>query len=189
MSLSLTRTGTGAAEVNEPVLVYDTSGPWGDPSVSVDVYDGLPALRRQWIVDRDDVVEYDGRQIKPIDDGYNTAEARDLARGKRNGKFESFPGLRRRPLKAKSGGAVTQLGYARRGIVTPEMEFIALRENMGREQAFASSADRSALSFQHKGESFGASLPGFVTPEFVRDEVARGRAIIPRISTIRKASR
>jgi phosphomethylpyrimidine synthase len=99
---------------------------------------------------------------------------------KDKGRLDPFPGTRRRPLRAKPGRAVTQMHYAKRGIVTPEMEFIALRENIGRKRAFESAKnDRSALNFQHAGQSFGASLPSHITPEFVRDEVARGRAIIP----------
>src|SRR2546430_314458 len=98
--------------------------------------------------------------------------------------LEPFPGLRRAPLRARAGACVTQMHYAKRGHITPEMEFVALRENMGREAALHSARehardDRSSLLHQHRGESFGASLPEFVTPEFVRSEVARGRAIIP----------
>ncbi len=120
----------------------------------------------------------------PQDDGYLTEGAAEFARVKDRGRLEPFPGLRRAPLRAKAGACVTQMHYARRGVVTPEMEFVALRENMGREQALHamrehSRDDRSSLFHQHRGESFGAAVPEFVTPEFVRDEVARGRAIIP----------
>src|SRR6185295_1195499 len=95
-------------------------------------------------------------------------------------RLESFPGLKRKARKTANGAAVTQLAYARRGIVTAEMEFIAIRENLGREQAFESAGgERSNIGFQHTGESFGASIPKYITPEFVRDEIARGRAIIP----------
>jgi phosphomethylpyrimidine synthase len=177
--LNPTRSVNNTLEENAPVRVYDSSGAYGDPSIKCNSTDGLAALRREWIVGRGDVEEYVGREIQPQDDGYLTENAREYARN--NDRFEAFPGLRRLPLRAKSGQAVTQIAYARRGIITPEMEFIAIRENLGRQAAFeaAANGDRSALNFQHKGESFGASVPGFVTPEFVRDEVARGRAIIP----------
>jgi phosphomethylpyrimidine synthase len=190
-----TRNFDNTLEENPPVRVYDTSGPYGDPSIRCDVREGLPALRRDWIVARDDVEEYEGRELQPIDDGYLTFDAANQARQKEKGRLEDFPALRRTPLRAKPGHCVTQMHYARRGIITPEMEFIAIRENLGR---FMECADLSALSkaatsrrtpnteaprdsllHQHKGQSFGASIPEYVTPEFVREEVARGRAIIP----------
>jgi phosphomethylpyrimidine synthase len=179
--LNVTRGLNGSIEENEPVRVYDSSGPWGDPSVSCSVHDGLAALRRDWIVSRGDVEEYEGREVLPRDDGYLTEGAREYALEKEKGRLEPFPGTRRRPLRARAGHAVTQMHYARRGIITPEMEFIAIRENMGRTGVFeaATNGDRSSLSFQHAGQSFGANLPSRITPEFVRDEVARGRAIIP----------
>jgi phosphomethylpyrimidine synthase len=164
---------------NPPVRVYDTSGPWGDPSVNCDVTEGLPALRREWILARADVEEYEGREQKPIDDGYLTFDAANRARVKDVGKLEDFPALLRSPLRAKPGACVTQLHYARKGIITPEMEFIAIRENLGRMNQLAQSDDRSSVFHQHNGASFGAAIPQFVTPEFVREEVARGRAIIP----------
>ena len=181
ISQAQTRTFNGTLEENPPVRVYDTSGPWGDPLFQGDVRDGLPAMRRDWIVGRDDVEEYQGRETKPIDDGYLTFDAADLARHKDKGRLEDFPALRRTPLRAKSGRCVTQMHYARQGIITPEMEFIAIRENLGRETAFNArlDGDRDSLQHQHRGESFGAAIPEYVTPEFVRDEVARGRAIIP----------
>lgn len=127
-------------EKNEPFRVYDTSGPYTDENYTVDLTQGLPALRRNWIIERGDVEEYDGREIKAVDNGYKDAN------DPRN--FEgTFPGLKRKPLRAKAGKNVTQMHYARQGIVTPEMEFIAIREGMD--------------------------------PEFVRKEVAEGRAIIP----------
>src|SRR6185503_2413816 len=116
---------------NPPVRVYDTSGPWGDPSANCDVRSGLPTPRRDWIMDRGDVEEYQGRDIKPIDDGYLTFDAANQARHKEKGRLEDFPALTRTPLRAKSGRCVTQMHYARRGIITPEMEFIAIRENLG----------------------------------------------------------
>ncbi|QQS45893.1 MAG: phosphomethylpyrimidine synthase ThiC [Acidobacteriota bacterium] len=181
ISLNLTKGFDGRIEVNDPVRVYETSGPWGDPAFKGDVRDGLPAPRRGWILERGDVEEYEGRKVQPIDNGYRSPEEAKYAREKASGRLEEFPGLRRQPLRAKAGRAVTQMHYARQGVVTPEMEFIAIRENLGREKALETmrNGDRSDLKFQHPGQSFGASIPQFVTPEFVRDEVARGRAIIP----------
>ncbi|REJ75458.1 MAG: phosphomethylpyrimidine synthase ThiC [Acidobacteria bacterium] len=174
----------GSIEENHPVRVYDTSGPWTDPDQKCDVREGLPQLRRNWILEREDVEEYEGREVLPQDNGYLTAGAEEIAKIKDRGALEEFPALRRPPLRAKSGRAVTQMYYAKQGIVTPEMEYIAIRENLGRQIAFeamqkANGDERDSLYHQHKGESFGASLPDYVTPEFVRDEVARGRAIIP----------
>ena len=179
VSLNVTKGFNGQIEVNEPVRVYETSGPWGDPQFKGDVRDGLPALRRQWIIERGDVEEYEGRSVKPEDNGYRSSEEANYAAQKTKGKLEEFPGLRRQPLRAKAGHNVTQMHYARKGIITPEMEYVAIRENLGREAAFEAMNDRSKLNYQHQGESFGASLPSHVTPEFVRAEVARGRAIIP----------
>ncbi len=159
------------------VRVYDTRGPWADPAQSCDVREGLPPLRLQWILNRGDTVEYEGREVQPQDNGYLSFKHADQAQGRV--RWESFSGLKRRPRKAISG-SVTQLAYARKGIITPEMEFIAIRENLGREQAYQAATDnRSNVRFQHAGESFGASIPKYITPEFVRDEIARGRAIIP----------
>ncbi|TIM54104.1 phosphomethylpyrimidine synthase ThiC [Mesorhizobium sp.] len=143
-----------------PVTVYDSSGPYTDADAPIDIDEGLPRLRESWIAARGDVERYDGRIVKPEDNGFVSGER----------LTPEFP-VRHRPLKAKNGNAVTQLAYARAGIVTPEMEFVALRENVGREKL------KEAL--KRDGESFGAAIPDFVTPEFVRDEVARGRAIIP----------
>ncbi|WP_108307916.1 phosphomethylpyrimidine synthase ThiC [Metalysinibacillus jejuensis] len=139
IALSAT-TGHFGEEENAPVRVYDTSGPYTDKNYTVDITKGLPALRRNWILERGDVEEYEGRDIKPEDNGYRRA---DDPRANEN----VFPGLKRKPLRAKAGKNVTQMHYAKQGIITPEMEFIAIREN--------------------------------VEPSFVRDEVARGRAIIP----------
>ncbi|MCD9189458.1 MAG: phosphomethylpyrimidine synthase ThiC [Pyrinomonadaceae bacterium] len=184
IALSPTKDFDGKLEENPPVRVYDTSGVWTDPHEKCDVREGLPQLRREWILKRGDVEEYTGREILPQDNGYLTKGAEEVAKIKDRGKLEEFPGLKRAPLRAKSGSCVTQIHYARKGIITPEMEYVAIRENLGRQIAFETLAneqlnDRSSLYHQHKGESFGASLPKFVTPEFVRDEVARGRAIIP----------
>jgi phosphomethylpyrimidine synthase len=194
-----TRNFDGTLEENPPVRVYDTSGPYGDPALRSDVREGVAELRRDWIVGRSDVEEYEGRSLQPIDDGYLTFDAANQARQKEKGRLEDFPALSRTPLRAKKGSCVTQMRYARQGIITPEMEFIAIRENLGREAAFNSSgihdrehwdrgrlarsggeeASRDSLLHQHPGQSFGAAIPEYVTPEFVRDEVARGRAIIP----------
>ena len=181
ISQNVTRNFDNSLEENPPVRVYDTSGPWGDPAVKGDVREGLAELRREWIVGRGDVEEYQGRELQPIDDGYLTFDAADQARQKEKGRLEDFPALRRTPLRAKPGHRVTQMHYARKGIITPEMEFIAVRENLGLEcpTNFSLSNSRDSLSHQHKGISFGAAIPTYVTPEFVRDEVARGRAIIP----------
>src|SRR6266581_6818083 len=158
--------------------VYDTRGPWADPRQVCDVQRGLPPLRQQWILDRADTIEYPGRDVRPEDNGYLSFKHAEKSQGRV--RLESFPGLKRSPRKAANGAAVTQLAYARKGTITPEMEFIAIRENLGREQAFeAAQGNRSNLHFQHSGESFGAGIPKYITPEFVRDEVARGRAIIP----------
>ncbi|HEV2911959.1 MAG TPA: phosphomethylpyrimidine synthase ThiC [Pyrinomonadaceae bacterium] len=179
--LNPTRNFNGGVEENAAVRVYDTSGPWDDPDVRADVSEGLPALRREWIIARGDTEEYAGREVKPEDDGYLTEGAQSYARERTKGRLEPFPGLRRSPLRAKAGTRVTQMHYARRGIITPEMEFIAIRENLGRAAALETlgDRDRDSLFHQHRGESFNASIPRFVTPEYVRDEVARGRAIIP----------
>ncbi len=184
IALSPSRNMNDEVEENPPVRVYDTSGVWTDPQAKCDVREGLPQLRREWITGRGDVEEYEGRTILPQDNGYLTKGAEDVAKVKDNGKLEEFPGLKRAPLRAKAGKIVTQIHYARRGIITPEMEYVAIRENLGRQIAFETLAngqenERDSGFHQHKGESFGAALPKFVTPEFVRDEVARGRAIIP----------
>src|SRR6185503_9847199 len=107
----------------------------------------------------------------------NQARVKDKAKGLN--RLEDFPALVRTPLRAKKGACVTQLHYAKRGIITPEMEFIAIRENLGRVRTRPACSDRASLDHQHPGQSFGAAIPEYVTPEFVRDEVARGRAIIP----------
>jgi phosphomethylpyrimidine synthase len=184
IALSPSKDFDGTLEENPPVRVYDTSGVWTDPETKCDVREGLPALRREWIVARGDVEEYEGREILPQDNGYLTKGAEEVARVKTSGTLEEFPGLRRAPFRAKSGACVTQIHYARKGVITPEMEYVAIRENLGRQIAFKTmqnggGGDRSSLYHQHKGESFGASIPKFVTPEFVRSEIARGRAIIP----------
>jgi phosphomethylpyrimidine synthase len=147
-----------------PVTLYDTSGPYTDPDARIDIMAGLPELRAQWIRSRGDVEEVAQREVRPEDNGQLGPD--------RSGGVQAFPNVRKRVLRARSGCNVTQMHYARRGIVTPEMEYVAIRENLGRERAHA-------LAQARDGESFGASIPDHVSPEFVRDEVARGRAIIP----------
>ncbi|WP_230772772.1 phosphomethylpyrimidine synthase ThiC [Sphingomonas sp. Leaf4] len=145
-----------------PLNVYDTSGPYTDPNARIDIMAGLSPLRRDWIVGRGDVESYDARELRPEDNGQLGPD--------RSGGVQPFPNVVKRPLRAKAGMNVSQMHYARRGIITPEMEYVAIRENMGREMLRGHIRD---------GEDFGASIPDYVTPEFVRDEVARGRAIIP----------
>ena len=145
-----------------PLNVYDTSGPYTDPAARIDIGAGLLPHRRDWIVARGDVEQYDRRETRPEDNGQLGPD--------RSGGVQPFPNVVRRPLRAKAGQNVSQMHYARRGIITPEMEYVATRENLGREMIRDHVRD---------GESFGAAIPDYVTPEFVRDEVARGRAIIP----------
>jgi phosphomethylpyrimidine synthase len=145
-----------------PVRVYDPSGPYTDPAVATDIRAGLLPLRAAWVRARGDVEERQGRGTRPEDNGLKPGEVTSVP---------LFDRGARGVLRAKAGGAATQLAYARAGIVTPEMEYVAIRENLGRE--------RRAEAAARDGESFGAAIPGHVTPEFVRDEVAKGRAIIP----------
>jgi len=151
------------AAAEPPIPVYDTTGPYTDPEVTIDVEQGLPRTRIAWVRERGGVEDYEGRPIQPVDNG--NVSGKHLAR--------NFP-TAHRPLRAANGKPVTQLEFARAGVITKEMVYIAERENLGRklklERAEAALAD---------GESFGAAVPAFVTPEFVRSEVARGRAIIP----------
>jgi phosphomethylpyrimidine synthase len=151
-----------APEKNIPVTVYDTSGPYTDPNVKIDVRKGLPKLREQWILDRKDVEE-----LPAISSDYGRQR---LENSELNAlRFEHL----KKPLRAQKGKNVTQLHYARKGIITPEMEYIAIRENQR-------IGELKELGHQHPGQNFGANTPkGLITPEFVRDEVARGRAIIP----------
>ena len=171
--VSPTHTHSGLTVENPPVTIYDTSGPYTDPAAEIDLHQGLPPLRREWIVGRGDVEE-----LPQVSSEYGRRRAVDpkLAPVR-------FPALRR-PLCARPGANVTQMRYARQGIVTPEMEFIAIRENQRREAARETPGGRAwgGGVAQHPGQAFGAAVPmpaGIITPEFVRDEVARGRAIIP----------
>jgi phosphomethylpyrimidine synthase len=215
IEVSPTKSYTGAVTANEPVRVYDCSGPWGDPSFTGTSEEGLPALRREWILKRGDVEEHDGREVKPMDNGYLSGKHAEFASKAEKNRLVEFPGLsgnRRRPLRASKGHPVTQLWYAKQGIITPEMEFIAIRENMrvARELDRGAHAPRVSgdapriadlshdnvrndLDKQHAGSSqlanseyspsifrrFPQRIPTEITPEFVRAEVAAGRAIIP----------
>ncbi|MFC7735020.1 phosphomethylpyrimidine synthase ThiC [Roseomonas sp. GCM10028921] len=143
-----------------PVMVYDSSGPYTDPAATIAIERGLPRLRDGWIAARGDTDAYEGRLLKPEDNGFVSGDRLTPA----------FP-VWHAPRRAAGGRAVTQLAYARAGIVTPEMEFVAIRENLGRAEI--------RRRMERDGEDFGAAIPDFVTPEFVREEVARGRAIIP----------
>ena len=165
ISQSDTHAGMGA-EPNSPIFVYDTSGPYTDPEVKVDIRSGLPPLREKWIEERNDTEILAG-----------PASAYGKQRLADPKLAEMRFGLKRQPRCSRAGANVTQMHYARRGIITPEMEFIAIRENQRCEHL--SKQHRDLLSRQHPGHDFGAFLPQHITPEFVRDEVARGRAIIP----------
>ncbi len=200
ITLSPTHSVTGATTPNEPVRVYDASGPWGDPDAACDVLQGIAPIRLEWIRERGDTEPYDGRAPKPADNGY-LSEVHASTQGGRGiiSHLSAPTSAARRPLRAKQGSTVTQLHYARQGIVTPEMEFIAIRENMGIARAQTQLSDlsadlsRSDLGKQHAGSSqspdspyspsvfrrFPARIPSEITPEFVRQEVAAGRAIIP----------
>lgn len=151
----------GTTEKNEPVLVYDTSGPYTDPNIDIDVKKGLKPIRKQWIKSRGDVEELSGLSSNYGNERLNDKKLDEL-------RFKHL----KNPLKAKAGKNVTQMHYARKGIITPEMEFIAIRENQKLQQV-------KEITKQHPGESFGASIPKEITPEFVRQEVASGRAVIP----------
>jgi len=163
-------------EPNPPLFVYDCSGPYTDPAAKIDIRSGLPALREKWIEQRAD---------SEVLDGPSSAYGRERLNDP--GLAELRFDLHRKPRRARTGGNVSQMHYARRGIVTPEMEFIAVRENLQREKyieslkATGKTGEKmlELLMKQHPGESFGASIPEKITAEFVRSEVARGRAIIP----------
>ncbi len=180
ITLSPTQLPGGGIEENSRQWVYDPSGPWTDESVELDVRAGVPALRQAWIDQRGDTEAYEGHGERTL--------------GERNSEM-SFPALKRERRRASSGNNVTQMHYARKGIVTPEMEYVAIRENLGRDTAYqanyaqrngdqgvmahAQSGRTNAINHQHPGQSFGANIPRHITPEFVRDEVAAGRGIIP----------
>ena len=164
------------AEKNPPIFVYDTSGPYTDPAAKIDIRSGLPALRAAWIAERNDTEELSGPTSAYGIERLNDPKLAEL-------RFN----LHRKPRRAKAGKNVTQMHYARQGIITPEMEFIAIRENLRRKEyleALKTSGPNGArlaelVGRQHRGHSFGAAIPEEITPEFVRSEVALGRAIIP----------
>jgi phosphomethylpyrimidine synthase len=198
IALAPTKTFSGEMQVNEPVRVYDCSGPWGDPEFTGSSDEGLPTPRAAWIAARNDVAPYDGREVLPQDNGYLSGKHAEYASKAERNRLVEFPGLkgqRRRPLKASAGHPVTQLWYAQQGIITPEMEYIAIRENLGRAKIAELSQDirRDDLDKQHAGSAqqpdyaytpsifrrFPQRIPEQITAEFVRSEVAAGRAIIP----------
>jgi phosphomethylpyrimidine synthase len=204
IALSPTKNFSGELEPNAPVRVYDCSGPWGDPDFEGDSSEGLPALRSAWIEKRGGVSSYEGREVQPMDNGYLSGKHAEYASSSERNRLIEFPGLtgnKRKPLRASAGHPVTQLWYARQGVITPEMEFIAIRENMGRAQQttlsdLSNDIARNELGKQHSGSGqlqdlphspytpsifsrFPQRIPAEITPEFVRSEVAAGRAIIP----------
>lgn len=146
---------------NQPVTVYDTSGPYTDPNKDIDVHKGIERIREQWILDRGNVEQLDGFSSKYCNERLNDKSLDHL-------RF----GHLKKPMRAKKGENVSQMHYAKKGIITPEMEYVAIRENQRIDEM-------TRLSKQHPGQDFGASIPAKITPEFVRDEVARGRAVIP----------
>jgi phosphomethylpyrimidine synthase len=166
---------------NPPIFVYDCSGPYGDPQAAIDIRQGLPALRAGWIAERGDTEE-----LEDLSSTYGRNRANKAATDPLLDALR-FPGLRRKPRRAKPGRNVTQFHYARQGLITPEMEFIAIRENNNRRaylESLKASGPQGAklaalMNRQHPGQHFGASIPEEITPEFVRSEVARGRAVIP----------
>jgi phosphomethylpyrimidine synthase len=158
------RNGSSSLEPNDPVRVYDTSGVYSDPDVQVDIRRGLASIRSNWVLERDDTEELSGDSSE-----YANMRAADDSLAEL--RFD----LKRTPRRAKDGQNVTQMHYARQGIITPEMEYIAIRENMTLQHL----KERGLVDDQHPGEAFGADIPDEITPEFVRSEVARGRAIIP----------
>jgi phosphomethylpyrimidine synthase len=197
IALNPTRLPDGSMRDNEAVRVYDTSGPWGDPSYNGSVHSGLPALRRAWIEGRGDVQGYEGRQVQARDNGYLSSDhARQAAQrfGDALSPLSAPQNAQRLPWRASAGHPVTQRWYAQQGIITAEMEFVAIRENMRRAQLAELGQDlrRDVLDKQHAGSAqtqgpctpgvfgrFPQRIPAEITPEFVRSEIAAGRAIIP----------
>jgi phosphomethylpyrimidine synthase len=171
-----TPTGMGG-EKNPPIYVYDCSGPYSDPAARIDIRSGLPALRAQWIEERND-----SEELPDLSSEFGRQRATDKSLDE-----QRFPGLHRKARRARAGANVSQMHYARQGIITPEMEYVAIRENNNR-RAYMESLRSTGkmgekmaalLGRQHRGQNFGASIPEEITPEFVRSEIARGRAIIP----------
>jgi phosphomethylpyrimidine synthase len=159
----------------ETIALYDTSGPYTDPAAEIDVRRGLPDVRSAWVAARGDTEAYEGRTCHALDDG---AKHEDRDAQRLHELRAQAAALQRTPRRAVTGRTVTQMHYARRGIVTPEMEFVALRENLKREWMDEYNGD-AAREQRLRGKPMGALLPKIITPEWVRDEVARGRAIIP----------
>ena len=183
VSLSPTRSSDGKETENPPIRLYDTSGPWGDAEFHGQHELGLPPLRKNWVLDRGDTEIIDGRKSTPADNGY-LSDLHAQRSDKRTNELPDFDRSKVTTRKSLPQKTVTQLYYARQGIITPEMEFVAIRENMKLQSLkndlkCSEGEDRNTLVHQHQGESFGASIPEEITPEFVRSEIARGRAIIP----------
>jgi phosphomethylpyrimidine synthase len=164
ITLSETKKSDGSIEENPPLHVYDTSGAYTDPNENIDLHVGLKSIRKNWILERDDTEELEDFSSKYFHKRYENEELNSLR----------FPNIKK-PRRAKKGKNVSQMYYAKQGIITPEMEYIAIRENCNLELA----RKNNILGAQHKGEAFGANIPEIYTPEFVRDEVAAGRAVIP----------
>ncbi len=162
MQVAMREISVAPEAMEPPVRVYDTSGIYTDPKAEIDIRKGLKKLREEWIAEREDTETYQGRDVKPEDNGLKEGQEQDAA--------IIFPHVNATPLRAKPGKNVSQMHYAKRGIITPEMEYIAIRENMGRKQLAANSKG---------GNPMGAHIPEQITAEFVRKEVAEGRAIIP----------
>ncbi|QDQ41324.1 phosphomethylpyrimidine synthase [Methylacidiphilum kamchatkense Kam1] len=175
--IKVAHNGSGEATDHSFFYAYDTSGPYTDLSAGVEIGSGLFPLRAEWIEQRGDCEPYEGRPIKPEDNGW--VSVKDKAAILLKNGAQKLPLLKKRqPLRAKAGRRVTQLHYAKKGIITPEMEFVAIRENLGR-KGCSLRQGKGPLYSQHSGLAWGASLPEEITPEFVRKEVASGRAIIP----------
>lgn len=183
ITLSPTKSSDGQETENPAIRLYDTSGPWGDSEFHGQHEQGLPPLRKHWVLDREDTQIIDGRKSTPADNGY-LSDLHAQRSDKRTNDLPDFDRSKITTRKSLPQKTVTQLHYARQGIITPEMEFVAIRENMKLQSLkndlkCSEGADRNTLAHQHPGESFGASIPEEITPEFVRSEIARGRAIIP----------
>jgi phosphomethylpyrimidine synthase len=183
ITLSPTKSSDGKETENPAIRLYDTSGPWGDSEFHGQHEQGLPPLRKHWVLDREDTQIIDGRKSTPADNGY-LSDLHAQRSDKRTNDLPDFDRSKITTRKSLPQKTVTQLHYARQGIITPEMEFVAIRENMKLQSLkndlkCSEGADRNTLAHQHPGESFGASIPEEITPEFVRSEIARGRAIIP----------
>ena len=183
ITLSPTKSSDDQETENPAIRLYDTSGPWGDSEFHGQHERGLPPLRKHWVLDREDTQIIDGRKSSPADNGY-LSDLHAQRSDKRTNDLPDFDRSKITTRKSLPQKTVTQLHYARQGIITPEMEFVAIRENMKLQSLkndleCSEGADRNTLAHQHQGESFGASIPEEITPEFVRSEIARGRAIIP----------